>query len=155
MTIRQSTKRIKGEPSASKRTPCLLLDLGPEIMSNILSFLQLKDGLQVARTCRQPHKEETSNLVFRYCRVVCESSSFDDIEMYHRRAWNKYWMIQKRILCNPVSLGNLRAVLCNETADDFVRWFLPRMVKNSATVNAQAISILLQDSRCQTCWMMH
>lgn len=129
-------KRFK---QATKRAPCLLLDFGPEIMRNILSFLKLKDGLEVPRTCRRLHNEETSNNVFRYCYIqdpgVC---------VY------KYIRNQYRILCNPISLDNLHSVLRNETLPaDVSECFVQSMAEHSTTDNAQAMEILLQDSRCE------
>lgn len=114
-----------------------LLKCSPEVLRNVYSFLNLKEALVVRHTCRQ--LADTANDIFRYSFIM------DKIQQM-RVNWN----IQKRIICNPVSIDNLRAVLCNETLPlSFAHDFISYMVESdSQTDNGEEVSLLLQDSRC-------
>jgi len=57
--------------------------------------------------------------------------------------------IQQEILCNRGNAENLRAILRNETLHAIVsKAFMYQLVENSKTDNGEAVSILLQNGRC-------
>lgn len=71
-----------------------------------------------------------------------------NVTQEYSQGFFSYLYEQSGILCNPVSLDNLRAVLCNENASDhIIGELLQEFVERSKTDNGQAITILLQDRR--------
>ena len=57
---------------------------------------------------------------------------------------------QRQALCNLVDNENLRALLRNESLNPgFMFSFIDDLVHHSKTDNGQAVSILLEDGRCQ------
>jgi hypothetical protein len=63
---------------------------------------------------------------------------------------DEYMEKQKETLCNLFDNENLRAVLRNETLYSFLaEYFMYNLVDYSRTDNGQAVSIFLEDARCE------
>ena len=123
-----------------------LLDTHPEILRKVYSFLSLKEALSL----RQVHRmfNGASNDIFQYSFImnedVMKNHGFDRVYA------GEYERNQTQALCNLRNYENLRAVLRNETLkSDFICNFIWDFVRYSTTDNAQAVSILLQDGRCE------
>lgn len=132
-----STAKRQKIVQASSRS--LLLESRPEILRKVYSFLTLKEALVLRRTHRRFN--EASDDIFQYSvimsRDIDPNCCFD------------YLNKQDRVFCNLSDNDNLRAVLRNETlGPGFVERLFRTFVHFSTTDNGQAISILLQDGRC-------
>ena len=125
----------------------LLLDIQPEILRKVCSFLRLK----VALSLRQVHRKFNNEL----CTDLYQYSFIMYSDALKERGFDKnycanYLMNHTLGLCNLVDNENLQAVLRNETLPSgLARDFMHHLVKDSKTDNGQAVSILLQDGRCK------
>ena len=141
-----NAKRQKTSNTATDSTRSLLLDSQPEILRTVYSFLTLKEALPL----RQVHRKfnnELCNDLYQYSFIV-DSDALKE-RGFDRNYRTNYLMNQTQGLCNLVDNENLQAILRNETLPSgLARAFMHHFVEDSETDNGQAVSILLQDGRC-------
>lgn len=144
-----ATKRQKTNATDTVIERSLLLNSHPEILRKMYSFLSLKEALVLRRTHRQFN--DSRNDIFQYSFILCEEAlkerglgdSDIDRMVYEGR-------MTHALLTNP-DIGNLRAWLRNETmVPSVVSNFMTLLVNlSTADNNAQAVSVLLEDGRCE------
>lgn len=140
------TANCDEKPPAKKRreekvsAPCLLLELCPDILGNVRSFLTLKEGLVLRSTCRQLHNDGYA--VFRYSSLLYSpkpvTSNDSDANLYYR--------IQKSVLLTNIDSGaeKLRALMRNDCMTAaYAGNLLSAIIETSPTDNGEAISALL------------
>ena len=125
----------------------LLLDLQPETLRKVCSFLFLKEALVLCQAHRRFN--ESSNDIYQYSFIMGHApltrQGFIDVVMV-----SKYMHKLIRGLCNLVDNENLQAVLRNETLPSCsAQLFMNDLVEHSKVDNGQAVTILLEDERCQ------
>ncbi len=142
-----TAKRQKTSNNGSDFTRSLLLETQPEILRKVYSFLMLKEALVLRQTHRQFNY--ASNDLYQYSVLM-------DYDVMVNRGFNndfidEYMRKQRKGVYSLLSDNeSLRAVLRNETLPyDLVRDFMTRLVEHSKTDNSQAVSVLVQDGRCE------
>lgn len=138
-----------GEQNHQNRS--ILLDCGPEIIQNIYSFMPLREALVVRQTCRSLN---TGTDAFRYSQLISKRIAFASTSFLASTGFTSanessigYLLRQRLTLCNLSHNDKLRALLLNESLKDADR-LLEHLVEYSETDNGEAVTILLQDGRC-------
>lgn len=142
-----TAKRQKSNDGAEDQHS-LLLEMHPEILRKVYSFLELKEALFLRQTNRRFNN--ASRDIFQYRSFIMNDDALEK-RGFVATDRIRYTLKQETLLCNLPDAENLRAVLRNETLDpDFVRRFMHYLVwYNSTTDNAQALTVLLEDERCK------
>jgi len=147
--IQPAAKRSRTTPRESvpaEREPSYLLECRPEILRNVYSFLLLKEALELRRTCHQLHGDNVDAFQYSYL-VHAETLNNHGLP---KSIISTYLMNQKRVQCNLANADQLRALLRNETLVPFaLERFMTNLIHHSNTDNAEAVTVLLQDSRCR------
>lgn len=139
-----ANKRQKSSTDAHQSDRSLLLQAQPDLLRKVYSFLSLKEALILRQTHRQFN--EAANEIYQYSFIMNEN-----VLKRQGIAGNDFYTSkQTKTVCNLVDNENLRAVLRNETLDTlFVYNFISTVARHSNIDNGQAVSILLEDSRCR------
>ena len=147
-----TSKRQKTNNNNAVAEQSILFNTHPDILRKVYSFLTLKEALVLRRTHR--HFNESSNDIYQYS-VIMNDIALEKQGLVDKER-TKYLASQTQGLCNLVDNENLRAVLRNESLrPDFVASFILELANHSRIDNGQAVSILLQDDRCNaTCLML-
>ena len=141
-----AAKRQKTTETTAETHRSVLLQAPPEILRKVYSFLSLKEALLL----RQVHRQfnELRNVLYQYS-IIMNEDALKRQGFIDDNTIDNYLHCQTEELCNLVDNERLRAVLRNESLpSDFARIYVRCLIGVSKTDNGQAVSILLEDERC-------
>lgn len=151
------THAAKKRRVIARENRSFLLECNVDIICKVYSFLNLKDGLIVRRTCRALNAGTDA---FQHCQLAYYLRARGAIDeppnmlgfASSRKMFDQYEMKQLKTICNFNHNGNLRAILRNESLNHCT-WvgseFVECLIAYSKTDNAEAVTILLEDGRVQ------
>jgi len=128
------------------RASSLLLECRPEVLRYMCSFLTLQDALILRSTCRKLYDDGYD--AYRYSRLLTCKALAKDGFSGRTCSWN-FMQNQDHVLMRNQNDDKLRAILLNEFIPSYhLRRLIWTLIKTTKTDNASAVSLLIQDGRC-------